>query len=53
MTRGKYGITKEWKIVWDDKKETMLKEKKRGEIFVKRGTEKRAGQAEMKKMHGG
>lgn len=31
----------------------MLKEKKRGEISVKRGKEKRAGQAEMKKMHGG
>lgn len=53
MTHGKYGIMKKRKIVWDDYKRDNPIAEEKGESFVKKGKEQRAGQAEMKKMHGG
>lgn len=42
MTHGKYGIMKEWKIVWDDKKRDNAKgEEKGGNLYFKKKEMKR------------
>lgn len=51
-THGKYRTMKKRKIVLGEKTETMLRWKK-GTGTKKKGKQKRAGRAEVKKTHGG